>query len=42
MTKPQLEFGSDKFPIIAGPCVIENESDTLKLAEHIASLAAVK
>jgi len=34
--------GSSPPILIAGPCVIEDAAETLKLAEAIASLAAVK
>ncbi|MFC1480938.1 3-deoxy-8-phosphooctulonate synthase [Candidatus Neomarinimicrobiota bacterium] len=36
MTRSQLEFGPDKFPIIAGPCVIESAGHVLKMAKLLA------
>ncbi|MEN3045666.1 MAG: 3-deoxy-8-phosphooctulonate synthase [Candidatus Hydrothermales bacterium] len=35
----EIEFGKDEFIFIGGPCVIEDESSTLKVAEKIKKLA---
>ena len=36
---PTLQFGDDHFPIIAGPCVIESEEHTLRMAASLARIA---
>lgn len=36
MTSPLLEFGPDKFPFIAGPCVIESADHVLGMAKRLA------
>ncbi len=37
---PGVEIGGDSLPVIAGPCVVENEAVTLASAEALAGIAA--
>ena len=36
--EPLSKYIKDKFPIIAGPCVIENKDHSLKMSESIKSI----
>ncbi|NQV36528.1 MAG: 3-deoxy-8-phosphooctulonate synthase [Candidatus Marinimicrobia bacterium] len=37
---PEIIFGGDALPLLAGPCVIESRDHTLKMAESIRDIAA--